>query len=270
MISKFDEVPNGRSFNLQQATASRKYFSSGEASEAVVGAYAENYIPNIITSPVGLLYRQGIEMYEGGHRYYNLTANYGRQKKENGNYSFGFDTTGATVNIKTAFAHYASYFADPGTPSGTSANPHHGSIGVKADQTVEGTTIVIPACRMIYTFRHPRGFVNELQATTLARVTGMTNQFPFRKFRAGELLFAGATGNDGSDQDAELVYNLIASEHATITIGNILNVVKPGHAYLWSEFEDYKVSGEVVVRPKAVHVEIVYRQFDFAAFFGLS
>jgi hypothetical protein len=258
----FDERPHGRTFDANAATASRLYFCSGEQNEAIVYALASASIPPFVTTPIGLLYRQPIQLRETGHALFDITAPYGRRKREVGSSSFSFDTGGATVNVKVAKQHLASYPID--------GDLHKGAIGVKADGTVEGADMIIPACRMMYTFRHPLGQIGEYQAVTLARATGKTNANTFRGFAAGELLFAGASGSDGTESEAELTYNIIASENATITMGDIAGIVKPGHAYAWAEFENEIAGGAPVVRPKAVHVEIVYGSIDFASVFGWS
>ena len=150
-------------------------------------------------------------------------------------------------------------------------NPHKGAIGVTKDGKVEGADIVIPALKLIYTFKHPAGVINESHARALAGVTGMTNASPFRGFAAGELLYVGSTGEDGTETEASVDYVLVAigerDDHASATLPSIF---KGGHHVLWIEFKNEVDSGKPAVQPERVHIERVYDPVDFAAAFGWS
>ena len=143
-------------------------------------------------------------------------------------------------------------------------------IGVTGKGDVEGAEMIIPALKITYGFRHPQGVVDESFARTLARNTGKVNSDSWRGFDAGELLFIGASGSDGSEADAEVSYQFAASENATLTIGEIADVVKKGHEALWIEYEDDEEDDEAVQIPKRIHIERVYSDMSFASIFGWS
>lgn len=266
MIFTLDEIPHTRSFSREQKTLTVDWLANGQSSEVVVANYAVAGTPPIAFTAIGLLYRQDIQVDEVGFLQHRVRIPYGIQKKETGQSSFGFNTTGSTVTIRASKEHVETY----GESGALSTNPHKGLINVNADHSVEGTDIVIPALTLMYTFRHPLGQVNEAFAVKLARATGRVSSSEFRGFAAGELLFLGASGSDGTDAEAEVTYNFAASENATITMGDIVGIVKKGHHYAWVESKPDVLSDQAVTVPKYVHVERVYDEIDFETVFGWS
>ena len=150
--------------------------------------------------------------------------------------------------------------------------PSVAAIGVKEDGDVEGIDIVFPVLKLDYTFRHAAGVVSEDFARLLASATARTNLNAFRGFAAGELLFVGGSGSDGTQNEAEVTYTFIAQPNETnYTIGLIANIVKQGHHVAWVEFQDEKAAaGQAVKTPVRVHIERVYDAIDFASVFGWS
>jgi len=265
MSIAIDEIPDSRYFTEDPPSETRRYRSVGEQDNLVVQLTAPFMIPQAVTTSVGILNRQPLELQPNGFGLYVITANFTPRKRAVGEFSFSFDTTGATVKRTTAFAHIGSY------PPGDPANPHKGTIGVKRDGSVEGCDVVIPALRLTYTFRHPAAVVNESFARTLARNTGRTNSAVFRDFEIGELLFLGATGEGGSDAVTQVAYHFLASENATgMTFGDIADVAKAGHEYCWIEFQEEVAGGRGATQPLRVHVERVYGSCNFANVFGWS
>jgi hypothetical protein len=270
MSFSFEETPNSGSETKEPPPITLEYKAAGETDRATVMAYAASATPGTATGTAGTLYRKDIQVAPDGWGQYRVSVLYAksdRGKPPVGSATFSFDTQGATINIKAAKEHLASYEA-----SGVVAGDFHkGAINVKADGDVEGVDIVIPALKLTYTFTHPEGVVNEGYARTLANYTGMTNSEVFRGFQIGELLFAGASGSDGSDAEASVTYNFIASSNTTtLSIGEITGISKAGHDYAWVEFEDAVSDGEATRPPKRVHVERVYDVFNFASAFGWS
>jgi hypothetical protein len=242
-----------------------RFKASGEHDDGIVRAYALTGTPLVVYSDVGTLFRGNIQIEPDGHKQYVVSVPYGSRKRETGSSTFRFDTTGATINIKAAKEHIGSY------PASGSANPHKGSIGVTKDGKVEGADIVIPALKLIYTFKHPAGVINENHARALAGVTGMTNALPFRGFAAGELLYLGSTGEDGTETEASVDYVLVASKNVSdLQVGDIMGIFKGGHHVLWIEFKNEVDGGKPAVQPERVHIERVYDPVDFAAAFGWS
>ncbi len=264
MDFSFEETPESRT---QQSGDSENheliYKAAGEFDDYNVHGYAYSLTPLTVARPTGILYRTSVNVTPDGFKQYIVRVSYGKKGKSVGTIGFSFDTTGATVNIKCAKSHVASYPDD--------GDWHKGAINVKKDGEVEGADIIIPALKMTYTFKHPAGVITEDFARSIAGVTGTTNSGEFRGFQIGELLFAGASGSDGTDADAECAYQFIASQNATgLTVGGIASIAKAGHDYAWVEFDDDIHDGESVQRAKRVHVELVYYQTDFASAFGWS
>jgi len=264
-LFQFNERPDSRAWTTDPPSVTYRFKASGEHDDGIVRAYSLTGTPLVIYSDVGTLFRGNIQIEPDGHKQYIVTVPYGPRKRETGSSTFRFDTTGATITIKAAKQHVASY------PSGGSANPHKGSIGVTKDGKVEGADIVIPALKLIYTFKHPAGVINENHARALAGVTGMTNALPFRGFAAGELLYLGSTGEDGTETEASVDYVLVASKNVSdLQVGDIMGIVKGGHHLLWIEFKNEVDGGKPAVQPERVHIERVYDPVDFAAAFGWS
>lgn len=238
----------------------------GEQNNAVVHSHAVANTAVFFDTPYGRLYRQSIDIEPIGYANYTVTVPYARRSRETGTFSFTFDTTGGTVHITAGKQHVQSF-----PQIANLDDPHKGSIGVTKDGEIEGCDIVVPACKFTYTFRHPEGEVDELFALDLARNTGKTNLNQWRVFRPGEALFMGATGTDGVNTEAELTYSILASENAgNLSIGEIVNVVKRGHDYLWVEFKPAVAGGKAATQPFRVHVERVYDAVDFATVFRWS
>lgn len=268
MTYTFEETPESRA--QQYGTSSTddsvtlQYKSVGEQNDATVRLYAEANAPGTVNGLNGTLYRKTIALRPDGFAQYYVDVMYGPldiKALPSGSYTFNFDTTGGSVNIKCAKAHVASY--------GTSPPSHNGAIGVRGDGTVDGAEIVIPKLRFNLAFRFPSGTITIAYMKAIASITGTTNSKRFLGFDAGELLFLGATGSNGSVSEMEVSFAFEASTNATgITTGGISGVTKKGHDYLWHEFGDEVDTGKPVTRAKYVHVEQVYDSADFDAYFG--
>lgn len=261
----FDERPDSRAWTTDPVGVTYRYKATGEQSDTVVLAYARSATPLVVYTSLGALYRGNLQVDPDGHKQYEVTVPYGPRKFETGSSAFRFDTTGATINIKAAKEHIASY------PDGAPVDPHKGSIGVTKKGDVEGAEIVVPALKLTYSYKHAAGIVNEDYARSLASVTGMTNSDDFRGFQPGELLYIGSTGEDGTETEASVDYIFVASQNVTdLTIGDIADIVKDGHHYLWIEFKNEVEDGQPTVQPQRVHIERVYDSFDFASVLGWS
>lgn len=262
-LFQFNEVPESREWTTDPPGVTYRYKASGEHDDGVILNYSVFATPAIVYSTVGTLYRGNIQIEPNGHKQYLVTVPYTPRNTLAGSVTFRFDTTGATINLKAAKEHVATY------PGG--GNPHQGAIGVRGT-TVEGAdNIIIPALKFVYTVRWPAGVVTEGYARTLSAATGMINALPFRGFAAGELLYAGSTGEDGTGVESAVDYIFVASSNATsLTIGQITGIAKAGHDYLWIEFKPEVDGGKPVMQPERVHIERVYDPVSFAAVLGWS
>lgn len=262
-----DEIPESRQSTYDPPSITYKFAAKGEFDESIVEALVLSGTVPVIFGSQGALYRQDIKLDPVGFCLYTATVPYGTQKKDTGSFNFSFDTTGGTSKVKAAKLHVTAF-----TPDGEDdTDIHHGAIGVTNDLKIEGTDIVVPVLKFVYTFKHPQGVVTEEFAFGLARATGKTNLNPWRAMDAGEGLFIGATGSGGTDTTAEVSYHVLASENADgdLTIGGIMGIVKSGFAYAWVEFDDTMTEdGQPSVKPKRVNIELLYDPIDFATEFG--
>lgn len=243
------------------------YNASGNNSGTFVRTFALNATPAIAAHERGTLYRQDIKVDPVGFEQFRVTIPYGPRKVENGKYTFDFDTTGGTLQIKQSRATRASYKA-----TGVAADPpdFKGAIGVRGDQ-VDGCEIVVPALKLGVSFTHPAGIITIAQAKALSRFTGVTNSTPFMTFAPGEILFLGAAGQEGTEVETTVRYQFAASENVTgQTFGPFANVTKYGWDHTWVRFADGVDGGSPVKVGKWLYVEQVYREIDLAALLGFG
>lgn len=259
------ELPDSRPISLNGPPILRMG-SKGEPSEIVTLAKFYWNTPVDYDHPaIGKLWRQDIFLQPDGHARFIATIPYGKTRRESGKFSFSFDTSGGATNIKHARSHVADYATD-----GNNVNPYGGLINATPDG-VEGCDVILPALRITCTFTHPKGVITIAHMKTLAGATGCKNSDSFIGFEPGELLFAGASGADGTDTDATLSYQFLASQNITgQTISGISGIDKKGHDYLWVETEPQVVSGAASRKIRRVHVEQVYPPIGFASTFGWS
>ena len=270
-VFSFEETPESRAETYSPPSYTLIYKASGEVDNEVVSVLANSGTPQSVFLPVsGTLYRRDVRIDPLGHALYLVTVTYGTldfQSLQSGEATFSFDTQGATIKIKAAKSHVATYKDGTGIPA--SGAFHNGAIQVNEDGEAEGADIVVPALKLTYSFRHSLGVVDENFAKTIAFATGRTNNNVWHTFKPGELLFIGGSGTDGTQSEATVTYNFIAIPNETnYTIGGIAGVVKEGHHYAWVEFEDKDDDGEAFRRVKYVHIERVYDAINFSTVFG--
>lgn len=277
MTFQFNEKPGSRRNGKNPPSLETTYVATGEADSAIVKAYASQAVPQIVATAEGMLFLDDIQAMEQGHKVYHVAARWvTREEQQNrppvGQFSFRFSTTGGTFHITSAREHIASY-----APSGQDAPEHHGAINVTtsgAEHTVEGADIVVPALKLTISFSHPLGVVNLIHARTLARLTGSVNSATFLGFAAGEVIFLGAEGGDGTNSEATIDYHFACEENLeglTFQNGTITGVSKQGHDLLWVEYRsDKDASDKPVVKVIAAHVERLYRRVDLKAALGFG
>jgi hypothetical protein len=265
-MATFEERPNCRRSTSNPPTWETEYVCEGVLDSAVVKASAVNLTPNTVLVEEGFLFRNQIQLREVGYALYYVTVIYGKEKDENGDYTFRFQTTGGTLHITHSRETVAVFQPDGGT---VTTDQHDQAIAVDKDNKPQGTDIVVPACKLSYAFKHPAGVVNEAMAINLARLTGCVNEEPWHTFEAGEALFLGAEGSDGTDTDAEVTYHVVAEENLQdLIIAGIEGIEKQGHDFLWVWFADEVKNGQQGNKAKAVFIERLYRRINFAATLG--
>lgn len=234
----------------------KKYAIIGTSSDAIVRAKVLAGSP----TSYGGFPRATISFSPKDHNVWEATVTYSRQEKEREQPQYNFNTTGATTHITHALETVDSYECEQGlgTPDFKDA------INVTKDD-IKGIDVVVPTL----TFSETHKFLPTKITTDFIRGlmdnTGKTNSKEFRKFKAGEVLFTGCSGQYADDRVA-ITYNFTCSKNLTdLEVAGATSVDKKGHDYMWVYFEDQEDSytEDVVKGPRAVYVNRIYDSFDF-------
>lgn len=272
MTFRLEEKPTSGSSTAVPPSRQLEFYASGSADVNFVINSAIGATPAVIFTPQGVLYRQDVKLDWEASDYCNVTVPYGPNSAAVGGYKISFDTSGGTVHITSSRGTAHRYgLAGPGD-----APDLGGTIGWNGDD-VDGCEIVVPALRLNVSFRHPQGVITLARIKQLARNTSYVNDDDFLTFAAGEVLFLGASGEEGTDCETTINYQLACAENADgankLTIGAIANIVKRGHDYAWVRYAD-DVDAGPPKRPikfaKHVYVERVYAVTSFKTLFGFG
>jgi hypothetical protein len=197
-----------------------------------------------------------------GEELFSATVVYGRRaKRETGDSSYNFDTTGGTAHLTQSLDTVAAH-----APAGRTAPDFGGAIGVTRD-SVQGVDITSPAFSFSETHYLDVALITPAYKLTLFGLTGAVNLDTFRGFAPGECLFLGASGAIRGEEDWEITYRFSASPNAVgLTAGDIQIASKRGFDYLWIRYEDTvdDDAGAIVKRPAAAYIEQVYPYGIFA------
>ena len=204
--------------------------------------------------------------YDQGPAYdsWDFTANYNATVPEVGGYTVSIDTSGGQILQTTSFAQ-AKFAA-----SGMTAPDFFKSIDVQ-DGKPQGVQRIIPALKINVRAKIATAYVASpiAYAKLVAGITGTMNTAAMfgSEFAAGELLFAGASG-DIVAEDPQLTFTFLASKNeSALAVGGITGITKKGHDYLWCLFDYAKdpTTGMLVSKPRAVYVDQVYGMADHTA-----
>ena len=183
------------------------------------------------------------------------------EEMEEGDWSHSFDTGGGSQHITQSKETVDSY-----APTGETAPDFKGAIGVTKDG-VAGVDITVPVYRFSETHIIADEKVTNAYKGRLFNLTGKTNSDAWNGFAAGETLFLGSSGSKRGRGDWEITFNFAASPNKTgLSVGDITGIDKKGWEYLWVLYEEQvdDTAKALVKRPKAVYVEKVYEEDDFA------
>jgi hypothetical protein len=257
----------GRS--VSNESAGQKWSIIGVYTANEARAYTFGASAGIVPGPNGFLYRQDINVTEQGAGVWHGTVTYGPDPQESstpgGSISFNFDTTGGSFHITHSKGTVNKY-----PSSAVSYNQAINVVKSGAELQVEGAEIVIPALRLSYTIRNPQGVVNESYARGLAGITGCINSSAFRGFAAGEVLFLGGVGSDGTNAEAEVTLHFACEKNLQgLIVGSLTGIAKAGHDLMWVMWADSVSSGKPTKIPLAAYIERVYTPIDLAAALGM-
>ena len=174
---------------------------------------------------------------------------------------FAFDTGGGTKHLNQSIKTDGKYPND--------APDFAGAIEVDNEGNVNGVDVTMPVLNFTETHTLTGSRVSTSYKKTLASLTGTVNKSGFRGFSAGEVLFLGASGTKRSKKSSapwEITYRFAVSPNqAGLQVGDIKVARKYGWDYLWVRYADKVAEGgkNVVKKPVAVYVEMVYPEGDF-------
>lgn len=250
----------------------RKYKAVGTISSIEVENAARIYAPVAISSAKGALFRQEIKIRQVKYDQWEIEIPYLPFRREVGDFTWDFDTTGGTIHI-TNSKETVQIYPHPQWPTPSGLPDHKGAIDVQGDE-VKGIDIVVPALKLNIHFRHPAGDIPMSRVRALDRVTGMVNSTSFFGWNPGEVLFLGARGADGASAEAQITYSFAMSKNAdgndTLTIGEITGIDKKGWDVIWISYRENTSNNRFVKEPEFVYIERVYERLDFAEFFGFG
>jgi hypothetical protein len=173
---------------------------------------------------------------------------------------FSFNTSGGSMHITQSIST-----SQKEAPSGKTAPDFKGAINATEKGTVDGVDIISPVYRWSVTHVVANSKVTSAYTGRLFALTGKTNDDSFDNFEAGEVLFEGASGSKRGNGDWEITYSFAGSPNREDqTIGDITGVDKKGWEYLWVLYSEAESGGMLSKQPRAVYVEKVYEEEDFA------
>lgn len=192
-----------------------------------------------------------------------LHPDYDRSRSATGDNVFSFDTTGGTEHITQSLGTIAAY-ARPGDSA--AADDFEGAIGVALGQDrVEGTDIISPTYRWTERVYLGNSIVTAAYRANVYSLTGKVNEYSFRGFDKGEVLFIGARGSQRGSEDWEVTFEFAARPNRTgLEVGNITGIEKEGWQYVWFLYKQRDTGDDRFLRPIKAYVEKVYRYGDFS------
>ena len=241
-------------------TQERTYKIYGTDVEADVLTELDAESPTTITYDSQTLYRNtrdinqvGYLVWEGRVEYKMLGASAGPV----GGARSSFTTMGGNEHITNAIENVSKTAATGTAPD------FEGAIGFNGE-TVEGVAVYTPSFNFSETHVISSASVDNAYKSTLATLTGKTNQATFRGFVEGEVLFLGASGNQREDGNWEIQFSFAANKNQTgLSFGAITGIAKNGWEYLWVLYETYESNNRLSKKPSSVYVEKVYNDGDF-------
>ncbi|WP_254512850.1 hypothetical protein [Anatilimnocola floriformis] len=247
-----------------EITQEEEWIADGIDDAETVRNLAFQMSPAAIPTTQLILYRRGVTLSRQGHALYYVTVHY--TPRDRTKWTWDFDTSGGTFNIKTSRQHMGSY-----VQPGETAKDHKGAIGRQLDGSVDGADIVIRSMKFNVTCVQPLGVVTIAYAMHIHELTGCVNSKPMFGRPPGEVLFLGGRGSDGTETEASVgCMFAIEKNLQNKLIGGINVVQKDGHDYAWVEFKNDTDGDSPVTVPVQIDVCRVYDRVDLAAELGFG
>jgi len=148
------------------------------------------------------------------------------------------------------------------------AKDYGGIIGVEPDgKSANGVDVLAP----VMTFSETHFFKDKSLTTTykkrLAGLVGKVNDYAWRGYNAGEVLFLGVSGSrNGTDKDDlwQLQFKFaVQLNESDTTIAGIDGISKTGWDYAWVKYKHGTDGTNILPQAEAVYVERVYDRANF-------
>jgi len=266
------------------------YIVLGATTEDEIHIGANSYISSTVpfwtypNQPTVRLPAQSYDVEYLGDQAWRVTVHYERQGADSDNQtqplrrSRAFDTTGQTEHLTRALGGTGD---SPQMKFGTGGaevitnNDELYAVNFDGEQ-VHGVDVVAPALNWTEQYDVPGAYVTWSYVKTVSSMTGTVNNATFRSFDAGEVLFLGATGSqdwdsENGDGPIRLQFKFQARPNAGsgktlpfIRVGNVINIEKRGHDFLWVRYAKAVESGRLLPKAENVYVSKVYRDGDFS------
>jgi hypothetical protein len=247
---------------MTQPALTLRFLATGTMEDEFVKAYAMTATPLVYGSVWGNLFRSDITVAPDGFNRWLVTVPYGQNVAPTASWSWSYDSTGGSFHIKASKATVAKY------PAG--APDFKQLIGVHGDD-VDGADIVIPSMKITVNYKHPLGFLTLDYAYTIGSLTGYVNSATMLRRPAGEVLFLGGTGSDGTTAEVEATYQFAVSKNLqNAVVGAITGIQKDGWDVAWIKWKDASDGGKPVKQPESIYVERVYDRINLAAALGFG
>lgn len=264
MSFSLEERHISRQGSFREGSESREWVATGETNSATVQAAALVSCPTSIATAWGVLYRQDIRVRDGGYDVFYVSVNYGKQPQGDpgGNsLHLSFSSQGATATRRWSY-NTTKY---PGT-----AFDYKGLIGVNGE-SVDGCQVIIPSLKLSARFTYPAAVITLAGINAFSRLTSHVNSVPFLNYAAGEVLYLGMSGSEGTSQPTELQHDFAIEGNVTnLSIGDVTGIDKAGHDYLWVDWKETTSGGKTGQQPKGVYVEQVYPRTNLRAALGFG
>lgn len=171
--------------------------------------------------------------------------------------SMSFTTLGGTIHITQSLETRQAVAVAGAAPDNKQAIGVHGD----SDQ-IDGTDIVAP--KLEITLKRKFAQVTTKYLRVLRDLTGTVNTAKFMRFDAGEVLFMGATGDQGADGFDVSFQFAITPNEATVAVATGLTITsKKGWEYIWASYSPAKDGNALTRHPIYAFLERVYRETDF-------
>jgi hypothetical protein len=249
------------------------YNTYGSDTLSTLIGYVNLVAPTSITDPVFptvTLWREEVDWDQKGKELWEFRVNYvspeaydRRQKPVSGDYTFSFSTTGGTARITTAKAEVNRYEHDPQDLAPDSKKV----LGAPGSSDI-GLDIVVPALKFTVEYTHPQATITNSMVITWENMTGTVNDDTFWSRAAGEVLYLGAEGREGTKSDPLVAHNFLRMPNISgLSLGEISGIAKKGHEYLWVRFQEQETpTGLATVKiPRYAYVMRIYDEVDFSA-----